>query len=429
MNWREQYKDKIVSAEEAAKTIVNGERIVSQQFHLSAQAVLDAICDRADELRDVQFFSSINYNKEKFQNREYKDSFRYNCIFLGSDSRVSYAEGRTNLVPLHYHHLNRWLKEKYKPTTAIFAVSEPDDNGMVSLSINADYSVACAEFCDKIIVQINKYLPRTYGTQLSLDKVDYIVEKDIPLIEVPLAKINDVSLKIAENIAPYIEDGSCLQLGIGSIPDAVCSKLHDRKDLGVHTELFSDGIVDLAKEGVITGNRKQIDKGKIVSNTVCGSKKLFDFVHDNPDVLLKSVSYTNDPFVIKQNDNVISVNGCIEVDLFGQVVSDTVNGKHYSGVGGQLDFVRGAQASKNGKSFLALPSTACNGEKSRIVCTISEGTPVTVSRYDVQYLVTEYGCINVWGLSTKERAEAIISIAHPDFREKLRREAVERGIL
>ncbi|MGN1413122.1 MAG: acetyl-CoA hydrolase/transferase family protein [Anaerovoracaceae bacterium] len=429
MDWREKYKDKIVSAKEAAKVIKDGDKIVSQQLHLSAEPVIDAICDRAKELKNVDFFSSKSFGKEAFLNEEYKDSFGFSCIFLGETSRVPYYEHRAKLIPLHYHQLPMWLKDEYKPNVLLCVISEPDENGMSSLSLNADYTDICVDICDTVIAQVNKYAPKSFGNQISLDQIDYIVEDNTPLVEVHQAVFNETSLKISQHIEPYIQDGSCIQLGIGSIPDAVCSLLHGKKDLGVHTELFSDGIVDLYNEGVITGKKKQIDVGKIVTNTICGSKKVFDFVNNNPDVLIKPVEYTNNPYIIQQNDNMISINGCVEVDLMGQVVSDTVNGKAYSGIGGQVDFVRGSQASKNGKSFLALPSTAAKGKKSRIVCQIEKGTPITTSRFDVQYLVTEFGCVNVRGLDTRERAEAIISIAHPDFRDQLRKEAIECGLI
>ena len=431
MAWREKYKEKIVSAKEAASVIKCGDKIVSQQLHLSAEAVIDEICARAKagELKDVEFFSSKSLVREKFLDEEYKDSFGYACIFLGDTSRQPYHEKRARLIPQHYHQMPRWLETHYKPNVALIVVSEPDENGKCTLSLNVDYTEACVKLCDTVIAEVNKYAPKTCGNEISLDDIDFIVENHVPLREVPQGKINDVSLKIGSLIEPYIEDGSCIQLGVGSLPDAVCANLHHKKDLGMHSELFSDGIVDLYNEGVLTGAKKQIDVGKIVANVVIGTKKVFDFVNNNPDVLIKPVTYTNDPAIIQQNDNVISVNACIEVDLMGQVVSDTIDGKAYSGIGGQVDYVRGAQGSKNGKSFLVMPSTAAKGTKSRIVCHIEKGTPVTVSRFDTQYLVTEYGCVNVWGLDTRERAEAIISIAHPDFREQLRKEAMECGLI
>jgi 4-hydroxybutyrate CoA-transferase len=429
MNWRETYKNKIVTAEEAVSHIRSGDKIISQQTHMCAQALVDALVARADELHDVGIFSSVGVGREDFLKPEYFTSFKYNCIFLGPNSRDAFAEHRCTLVPCHYHQLPRYLTEVYQPNVLFVTLSVPDENGMSSFSLNTDYTKCCVDICDTVIAQINVNAPRSYGNEISLDQVTWIVEADTPLVEVPMGRISSLEQTIGSYIAPLIPDGACLQLGIGGIPDAVLSLLHHKKDLGVHTELFSDGVVDLYREGVINNSRKQIDVGKIVTNTVLGTKKTFDFVNNNPNVLILPVDYTNDPYIIARNDNVISINACLEVDLFGQVVADTRNKHGYSGIGGQVDFVRGATASKGGKSFIALPSTASGGKVSRIVCAIEGGNPVTTSRYDVQYLVTEFGIARLWGLNTRERAEAIIDLAHPDFQEQLRREAFQLGVL
>ena len=429
MDWREKYKDKLVTAREAAAHIKSGDKIVSQQTHMCAQALVDAVVARAEELEDVEFFSSVGVGREDFLKPEYAGHFRYNCIFLGPNSRGAFAEHRCTLVPCHYHMLPRYLVEVYRPDVLFVTLSPPDENGVCSFSLNSDYTEVCADICPTVIAQINANAPRSYGNSISLDRVTWIVEADTPLVEAPMGRVTSLEQKIGSYIAPLIPDGACLQLGIGGVPDGVLSLLHDKKNLGIHTELFSDGVVDLYNEGVITNACKQIDVGKIVTNTVMGTKKVFDFVHDNPDVLIKPVDYTNDPYVIARNDQVISINACLQVDLFGQVAADTLNGRGYSGIGGQVDFVRGATASRGGMSFITLPSTAAKGTQSRIVCHIPAGTPVTTSRYDVQYLVTEYGMAHVWGMNTKERARAIISIAHPDFREELTRQAHEAGLL
>jgi len=409
--------------------IKSGDRIVSQQLHLSAVPVLEEICRRAEELRDVTFFSAKSFYAEPFLDRNYAASFRFITLFLGETSRVPYQEGRAELVPLHYQQVPRWLKDVYRPNVLLLVISEPDADGVSSLSVNVDYTETCLQLCDLVIAQVNRYAPKSCGNEILLDQVDYIVEADQPLAEVHPTRLDDTALAIGRYIEPHIQDGSCIQLGLGSIPDAVCALLHGKKDLGVHTELFSDGIVDLYWKGVITGKYKQIDTGKIVANTVCGSQKVFDFVHNNPDVWMRPVQYTNDPAVICQNDNMVSINSCVEIDLLGQVVADTINGRAYGGIGGQVDFVRGSQASRNGKSFIAMPSAARNGQISRIVCQLEKGTPVTTSRFDVQYVVTEYGCVNLWGMDTRQRAEALIGIAHPSFRETLRKEATQCGLL
>lgn len=429
MNWREKYKDKIVTANEAAKHIKSGDKIVTQQTHMPASALIDAIVRRADELRDVEFFSSVNVGREDFLKPEYKDSFKYNCIFLGPNSRTPYTENRAQLVPCHYSMMPRYLEEVYKPNVLVITVSEPDENGMTSYSLNVDYTKACMDICDLVIAQVNPYAPKTCGNEFSLDRIDYIVEYAEPLPELPSHKMSPIEQAIGEHIAPYIHDGACIQLGIGGVPDAVVACMYDKKDLGVHTEVFGDGIVDLYERGIITGKKKQIDVGKIVTNCVYGTRRVIDFVDNNPDVMITTVDYTNDPYVIAKNDNAISINAALQIDLFGQIAADTVNGKPYSGIGGQVDFVRGATLSKGGKSFITLPSTAKKGEISRIVPALPAGTPVTTSRYDVQYVVTEYGAVRLWGLNTRERAVAIISIAHPDFRGELTEAAKKMGLM
>jgi len=429
MNWREKYKDKIVSAKEAVAHIKSGDRIVSEQTHMCAQALVDAIVDRADELENVEFFSSVGVGREDFIKSEYKGHFHYNCIFLGQNSRKAYEEHRCSLIPCHFHMLPRYLREVFKPNVVLLTLSQPDENGMCSYSLNGDYVIESAKICDIVIGQINKYAPRSFGNSISLENITWIVEEDIPLVELNKGHVSEIERKIGSYIAPLVPDGACLQLGIGGVPDGVLSMLHNKKDLGIHTEVFSDGVVDLYNEGVINNSKKQIDKGKIVTNSIMGTKKVFDFVNNNPNVVITAVDYTNDPFIIAKNDNLISINACLQVDLYGQVVADNIDGRGYSGIGGQVDFVRGAQASKGGKSFITLPSTAAKGTISRIVCQIPQGTPVTTSRFDVQYLVTEYGIAEVWGKDTRERAEAIIAIAHPDFRNQLRKQAYKVGIL
>lgn len=428
-NWREVYKDRIITAEEAAKKINSGDKVIIQQTHMIAQGILDEVVKRADELHDVEFFGSTTIGRADFMKPEYQDSFRYRCIFLDGNSRVAYPTGQASLVPLHYSRLNEYFRNQYHPNVFIVTLSEPDENGMTSMSLNVDYTETCLDICDVIIGQINPQAPKTCGTEIPLDKITWIVEKEEPLPVLPPTVMTEVEEKIGGFIAPYLHDRDCIQVGIGGVPDAALASLYDKKDLGVHTEVFGDGIVDLYEKGIITGKYKQIDQGKIITNCVFGTRKVIDFVDNNPDVLIKTVDYTNDPYVIAKNDNMVSINAALQVDLFGQIAADTVNGRAYSGIGGQVDFVRGATLSKNGRSFITLRSTAKKGTLSSVVPALPAGTPVTTSRYDVQHVVTEYGCVNLWGLSTRERAEAIISIAHPDFREELRDEAKKMGLI
>lgn len=428
-NWREVYRDKLVTADEAAKKIKDGDKIVFQQTHMVTDGLIDAVAKRAEELHDVEFFGSTNIGRGTIFKPEYQDTFRYRCIFLDGNSRGSYVTGQSELVPCHYSMLNQYLEEVYKPNVLFVTLSMPDENGMTSLSVNVDFTEKCVDICDMVIGQLNPYAPKTVGNEISLDKFTWLVELEEPLPVLPQTKMSPVEQSIGEHIAPYIQDGDCIQVGIGGVPDALLACMYDKKDLGVHTEVFGDGIVDLYERGVITGKYKQIDVGKIVSNCVLGSRRALDFCDNNPDVLIRSVDYTNDPYVIRQNHNMISINAALQVDLFGQVAADTLNGRAYSGIGGQVDFVRGATMSKGGKSFISLPSTAKKGTASRIVPALNSNTPVTTSRYDVQYLVTEYGAVRLWGLSTRERAQAIISIAHPDFRAELTEQAKQMGLV
>ena len=341
----------------------------------------------------------------------------------------SYKTGMTQFTPLYFHEFPRFFREVVKPEVSFVMVSEPDENGICSFSMNADFIYESALVSKNVILHVNPAMPYTRGVSISLDKATYIVEgREEPLI-VSQGNPGPVEEQIARNIVPYIEDGATIQMGIGTIPDFVLSLLGDKKDLGVHTELFADGVIDLYNKGIITNTKKKIDVGKIVATFIFGTQKLSEFVHNNDDVLMMPVDYTNNPYIIAQNDKVVSINSCLEVDMLGQVNSDTLNGYPFSGVGGQVDFVRGARMSKGGQSFLTLPSTAAKGKISRIVCKLGTGSPVTTNRFDVDNIVTEYGVAKMWGRTLKQRAQALISIAHPDFREQLERDAHEAGLL
>lgn len=430
MNWREVYKDKIVSTPEAAVSIVeSGDIVVFQEVHSENKMLLKALVDRADELRNVRVMGHLHYGPADYADASKEESFTAYSNFLGPNTRAAFKEGRLEFVPMFFSEMGQYYREMNPPDVFFLMVPPPDENGMCSYGLNADYSVACAESAKKLIIQVNRNLPFTYGASISLDKAAVILEADEEIFEVPPAPVQDKEKAMADFIAPLIPDGACLQLGIGGVPNAILANLYDKKNLGIHTELFSDGVVDLYHAGVITNENKSFYKGKLVTNFIIGTKKVFDFIDKNEDVLLLSVEETNDPYKIAQNDLMISINGCLQVDLLGQVASDTLLGSQYSGVGGQVDFVRGAQLSKGGKSILVLRSAAKNDTISNVVCYLEKGTAVTTSRYDVQYVCTEYGIVNLKGLTVRERAEALISIAHPDFRAKLREQASEAGLI
>ena len=303
----------------------------------------------------------------------------------------------------------------------------PDENGYVSLGTNVDYIESTLDYCEVKIAQVNKYVPRTYGKAVKhISDFDYLVEMDEPLPEVPTLPLSDVEKTIGKYCASLINDNDCIQLGIGGIPNAICEELKNKKNLGLHSEMVGDGVVDLIKSGVINNSMKTIDKNKTVLGFAYGTKKLFDFINDNPDIEMHPIDYVNHPMNIAKIDNMVSVNSCIQVDLLGQVVSDMIGSRQISGVGGQVDFVRGATMSKGGRSIIAMPSTAKNNTVSKIVPTITDNSAITTPRNDVHYIVTEYGIANLKGQTVKNRARALINIAHPDFRNELKAEFKKR---
>lgn len=428
MDWKETYRDRIVSAAEAVKCVKSGDTVVLQQAAGTATYLMDALTDRAGELENVKVIAHNLWEVPRFLEPRYAGTFRHISQFLDRGTRQAYREGRVDPLPAFYYQMPKYYREH--PADVFFVMlTEPDEEGYCSYGLNVDYSVANMEAAKTVVAQINPSLPWTYGAKVSLEELDYIVIHDQPLPELTKSKTGGVEEQIAAHIVPHIQDGACLQLGIGGLPDAILGFLKGKKHLGIHSEVLSDGIIDLYKSGAIDNSRKKLDKGKIVANFLIGTKQLFDFADHNPDLLVVPVDYTNDPYIIAQNDNVISINSCLQVDLLGQVNADTIGGKQYSGCGGQIDFVRGAQMSKGGKSFITLPSTAKNGTISRLIPHLETGTPVTTSRFDVQYICTEYGVVNLFGKTVCERAEALISIAHPAFREELRRQAVEEGLI
>jgi len=430
MNWREKYKDKIVStADEAVKIVQNGDFVFFQQGHAENKALVAALVQRATELEGIKMHCHNHWGPSEYSKPGMEGHFKAHSNFLGTPNRKDCHEGRVEFLPLFYHQTDDLYSNTMTPDVFFLMTSPPDENGICSLGLSVDYSVACIRSAKKIICQINPAMPRTCGNSFNLEDAAVILELEEPLTEISMGEIGEVERQIAAHIAPMIHDGDCLQLGLGGIPNCVLYNLRDRKDLGIHSELFSDGVVDLYREGVITNQLKNYNKGKFVANFLVGSHKLFDFVDNNPDVLVLPVGITNDPREIAKNDNMVSINSCLQVDLYGQVNAETINGKEYGGIGGQVDFVRGAQMSKGGRSIITVKSTAKNDTVSNIVSTFSPYTVVTTSRYDVQYICSEYGIVNLHGLMVSQRAKALISIAHPKFREQLRIEAKGAGIL
>jgi acetyl-CoA hydrolase len=353
-----------------------------------------------------------------------------NSLFIGANVRHAVQAGSADFTPVFLHEIPKLFREGYLPLdVALISVSPPDAHGYCSYGVEVGATKPAVESARIVIAEINPHMPRVWGASfIHLSQIDYCVEVNYPLPELPQSTPTALYNQIGAHVASLIGDGDTLQLGIGAIPDAVLSCLSSKSDLGIHTELFSDGIIELVEAGVVNGRRKSFLPGKIVAAFCLGTRRLFEFVHDNPIVELRPVDFTNDPFNISRNDNMVAINSALQVDLTGQVCADSIGCKFYSGVGGQVDFMRGAARSRGGKPIIALPSTALDGKVSRIVPVLDLGAGVTTSRNDVHYVVTEYGVADLYGKSVRKRAEALISIAHPDFRDELRSRARDRCI-
>jgi len=429
-DWKQKYAKKIMSAEAALKQVKDGDRVVVGHACGEPPTLVDALVARAPELKNVEIVHMVAMGPAKYAQPGMEGSFRHNSLFVGAATRKAVSEGRALHTPCFFSEIPRLFNQGILPVgVTLMQLTPPDNEGFCSMGVSVDYTYAAAKAARTTITQINNFMPRTEGTRIHLDQIDFIVEKDEPLIELKPPKIGDVEKAIGENVARLVEDGSTLQLGIGGIPDAVLLFLKDKKDLGIHSEMFSDGVLTLAECGVVNNRKKTINTGKYVVTFLMGTRKLYDFVDGNPDVFMQPVDYVNDPFIIGQHEKMVSINSCLQVDLMGQVNAEMIGRNQFSGVGGQLDFVRGASRSPGGKSIIALPSTAAKGTLSRIACELDRGSAVTTSRNDVHFIVTEYGAADLRGKSIRERAKALIAIAHPDFREPLTAQAKEQEML
>lgn len=425
--WQKKYADKIVTAKEAIEHIQSGDKVVFTHACGESQCLTDALVAQADRLENVEIIHMVAMGTAPYCQPGMEQHFHHNALFVGGSTRKAVEEGRADFTPVFFHEVPDDFRNGVIPMDVVLLqLSEPDANGNCSFGISCDYTQPAAEAARLKIAQINKNMPYTYGNGINIKDIDYIVEKDEPLIELQPPKIGDTEKKIGEYVASLIEDGATLQLGIGAIPDAVLSFLGNKKDLGIHSEMFSDGVVDLANKGVITNAKKTIDTGKFVSCFLMGTKKLYDFVNNNENVLIKPVDYTNDPFVVAKIDNIISINSAMQVDLMGQVNAEMIGSRQFSGVGGQVDFVRGAARAKGGKAIIAMPSTAGHGKVSKICANLDSGAAVTTSRNDIDYVVTEYGIAALKGKTLRQRATALIKIAHPDFKADLVEEFEKR---
>jgi 4-hydroxybutyrate CoA-transferase len=419
-----------MSAEMALKQVKNGDRVVVGHACGEPPTLVDALVARAPELKDVEIVHMVAMGPAKYAQPGMEGSFRHNSLFVGAATRKAVSEGRALHTPCFFSEIPRLFRERILPVdVTLMEVSPPDDEGFCSYGVSVDYMVASANSDRVTIAQVNRFMPWTVGEKIHLDEIDCIVEKDEPIIELKPSVIGDTERAIGENVSKLIEDGSTLQLGIGGLSDALLLFLKNKKDLGIHTEMFSDGVVELAKAGVVTNRKKTIHTGKFVACFLMGTRKLYDFVDHNDDVLMRPVDYTNDPCIIGQHEKMVSINSALQVDMMGQVNAEMIGRNQFSGIGGQVDFVRGCSRSRGGKSIIAIPSTAARGKVSRIVVRLDEGSAVTTSRNDVHLIVTEYGVADLRGKCIRDRARALIGIAHPEFRDSLAKQANEAGII
>lgn len=431
MSWMRIYESRVTSAEEAIGAIRSGDRIFLTGNCSVPQKLLEALVARAraGELENVEICHALTLGSSDYVAPELEGRIRANALFIGPNVRKAVQEGRADFTPVLLSEFTLLFKRGILPVDVAFVhLSPPDEHGFCSYGIETGLTKSPAEAARIIIAEVNENMPRCLGDSfIHVSRINYIVPVNYPLLELPMreGELSEVHVKIGQYIAELIPDGATMQMGIGEIPDAVLNFLHDKRDLGVHTELFSDSVIDLVERGVITNARKTINTGKITAGFMLGTKRLYTWAHDNPLIELRRTEYVNDPFVIAQNYRQVAINSAIEVDLTGQVCADSIGPKLYSGVGGQLDFIYGASRSEGGVPIIALPSTAQGGTVSRIVPMLKQGAGVVTSRYHVHYVVTEYGIADLYGKTIRQRAQALINIAAPQFRDELRRAARE----
>ena len=430
-NWQEKYQSKVSTPQDAVSRVRSGQRVFIGSGAAEPQLLVKALSDRGPELADTQITHILTLGVAPYADPKLQDGFRHNALFIGPNVREAVAEGRADFTPVFLSEVPRLFRRGKMPIdVALIQVSLPDEHGYCSYGVSVDVTKAGAESARHVVAEVNPNMPRTLGDCfIHIDNIDALVPSDVPILEVPAGKIDKVAKRIGQHIADLIQDGSTLQLGIGTIPDAVLSCLGDKKDLGIHSEMLSDGVIDLVESGVINGSRKNIHNGKIVVSFVLGTRRLDDFVDNNPMCEFHPSEFTNDPFRIAQNDRVVAINSALQVDLTGQVCADSLGTYFYSGIGGQVDFIRGASRSHQGRPIIALPSTASGGKVSRITPTLTPGAGVVTSRGDVHYVVTEYGIADLHGKTIRERAMALIHIAHPDHREQLMEDARNRKLV
>ena len=419
--WRSLYRSRLTTPEAAVDGIRPDERVYIHPGAAEPETLVHALIERAPHLSHVEIIHLLTLGDAGYVRPGMESHFRHTAMFVGANVREAVNTGRADYMPIDLSEVPRLFTSGLLPLDAcLIQVSPPDEHGYCSFGVGVDCTMAAADVARTVIAQVNSEMPRTLGDSfIHVSKLDRIVEVSRPLLELPRRPAGEEHRRIARHVAGLIEDGATLQMGIGGVPDAVLACLGDRRDLGIHTEMFSDGVMELVEAGVINNERKTLHRGKIVSAFLMGSRKLYEFVHNNPIVELHPTEYTNDPFIIAANDRMVAINSALQVDLTGQVCADSMGTGIYSGVGGQVDFIRGAARSKGGRPIIALPSTARGGTVSRIVPMLDPGSGVVTTRADVHYVVTEHGVASLHGRTLRQRAEALIAIAHPRFREEL----------
>lgn len=414
---------KITTPKQAVTLVESGHRVFFQGAAMTPNTLIDALCERYQELSDIEIVQIHTEGIAKYTIAPYNKVFRINSCFVGSNVRKVINQANNGYIPIFLSEIHLLFKRNILPIDVAFIqVSPPDKHGYCSLGTSVDVTLPAIQTAKKVVAQINKHVPRTHGDGIiHISQIDLATQVDAPIHESIATANTDIESSIGKHVAGLIEDGATLQMGIGNIPNAVLKNLTNHKDLGIHTEMFSDGVLPLVEKGVITGKKKEIKTGKIVTCFAVGSQKLYDFIDDNPIVHFKEAAYTNDTAIIRRNPKVTAINSAIEIDLTGQICADTIGDFQYSGVGGQMDFIRGASLSEGGKPIFAMPSITKKGV-SKIVPYLKQGAGVTTTRAHVHYVVTEYGVANLFGKNLKQRAKALIEIAHPSCRELLEKE-------
>jgi len=414
------------TADEAVKIIKSGDRVFIHTAAAAPQSLIQAMTNRHEALKDVEIVSAHTEGPVPYADDAYADSFKINCFFVGHNIRPHVQRGRAHYIPIFLSEIPALFRRGLMPIdVAMVTVSKPNSKGFCSLGCSVDVSNAAIDTAKYVIAEINPNMPFVHGNGIiHLNQIHACVAVDTPLYEMKVKPMTDIDDKIGHNIASLVEDGATLQMGIGGIPNAALANLTNHKNLGVHTEMCSDGIIDLIEKGIINGSQKVTEPGKVVSGFAFGTRRIYDYIDQNPLVNMMDVGYVNDTRTIRQNPKVTAINSAIEIDLFGQVCADSIGTKHYSGVGGQMDFIRGATLSKGGKAILALPSRTNKGIP-RIVATLKQGASVVTTRAHVQYIVTEHGIASMYAKNLKERVKQMVNIAHPDDREQLSKQAFE----